>query len=42
MQNIVSMKDINVAFDGETILNNISLYFGGEVEYQLKIKEKMI
>ena len=25
MQNIVSMKDINVAFDGETILNNISL-----------------
>lgn len=25
MQNIVSMKDINVAFDGETILNNINL-----------------
>lgn len=25
MQNIISMKDINVAFDGETILNNISL-----------------
>jgi len=25
MENIVSMKDINVAFDGETILNNISL-----------------
>lgn len=25
MQNIISMKDINVAFDGETILNNINL-----------------
>lgn len=25
MQNIISMKDINIAFDGETILNNISL-----------------
>lgn len=25
MQNIISLKDINVAFDGETILNNISL-----------------
>ncbi len=25
MQNIVSLKDVNVAFDGETILNNISL-----------------
>lgn len=25
MQNIVSLKDINVAFDGEMILNNISL-----------------
>ena len=25
MQNIVSMKDINVAFDGEIILNNINL-----------------
>lgn len=25
MENIISMKDINVAFDGETILNNISL-----------------
>ncbi len=25
MQNIISLKDINVTFDGETILNNISL-----------------
>ena len=25
MHNIISMKDINIAFDGETILNNISL-----------------
>ncbi len=25
MQNIISMKDVNIAFDGETILNNISL-----------------
>lgn len=25
MENIISMKDINIAFDGETILNNISL-----------------
>ncbi len=25
MQNIISLKDINIAFDGETILNNISL-----------------
>ncbi len=25
MQNIISLKDVNVAFDGETILNNINL-----------------
>ncbi|MDD6735034.1 MAG: ABC transporter ATP-binding protein [Clostridiales bacterium] len=25
MQNIISLKDVNVTFDGETILNNISL-----------------